>query len=241
VPELSIAVAQPTCAALDVAANALAHATAVRAAGTRVVVFPELSLTGYELAAPLLAADDPRLEPLVEACAATGSIALAGAPVDGPHIGMLRVAGTGVAVAYRKQNLGAAEAERFRPGPCPEVLDVDGWRLGLAICRDTGIAGHAAATAALGIDAYVAGLAHLPHEDVILAERALRITADHAVWVAFASFAGPTGSGYPQTAGRSGIWSPDGTPVDRAGRTPGELARAALTRRRGPAWSSGRA
>jgi len=142
---------------------------------------------------------------------------------------MLRVDGTGVTVAYSKQNPGAVEAGRFRPGPCPEVLDVDGWRLGLAICRDTGLAGHAAATAGLGIDAYLAGLVDLPHEDVIQEERALRVATDHGVWVAFASFAGPTGSGYPQTAGRSGIWSPDGT-VARAGRAPGELARATLTR-----------
>jgi predicted amidohydrolase len=230
VPELSIAVAQPACTALDVAANVEAHAATVRAARTRVVVFPELSLTGYELAAPLLDPADPRLAPLVQACAATGSIALAGAPVDGPHIGMLRVDATGVTVAYRKQNPGADEAERFRPGPAPEVLEVDGWRLGLAICRDTGLAGHAAATAGLGIDAYLAGLTDLPHEDVIQEERARRIVADHGIWVAFASFAGPTGSGFPQTAGRSGIWSPDGSVVVRAGRTPGEIARATLTR-----------
>ena len=49
---LRLAVAQPPCVPLDVAANARAHAAAVRAAGARVVVFPELSLTGYELDAP---------------------------------------------------------------------------------------------------------------------------------------------------------------------------------------------
>jgi predicted amidohydrolase len=143
---------------------------------------------------------------------------------------MLRVDATGVTVAYRKQNPGTVEAGRFRPGPCPQVLEVDGWRLGLAICRDTGIAGHAAATAGLGIDVYLAGLVDLPQEDVIQEERALRIAADHGVWVAFASFAGPTGSGYPRTAGRSGIWSPAGRSIVRAGRAPGELARATLTR-----------
>ena len=94
---------------------------------------------------------------------------------------------------------------------------MDGWRLGLAICRDTGIPGHASATAALGIDVYVAGLTDLPHEDVIQEQRAQRVAAEHGVWVAFASFAGPTGSGFPQTAGRSGIWSPDGRSVVRAG------------------------
>jgi predicted amidohydrolase len=40
---------QSACAAFDVAANAWSHATAVRAAQSRLVVFPELSLTGYDL------------------------------------------------------------------------------------------------------------------------------------------------------------------------------------------------
>lgn len=227
--DLTVAVAQPPCVALDVAANAVAHAAAVRAARSRIVVFPELSLTGYELDAPLVAASDERLAPLVEACAATRTIALAGAPVDGPHIAMLRIDGDGVSVAYRKQHPGADESARFAPGPCPEVLVVDGWRLGLAICRDTGVAGHADATAALGIDGYLAGLTDHPADDAQQSERARRISTGHGIWVAFASFAGPTGSGYPATAGRSGIWAPDGSQVVRAGRNPGEIARAAFT------------
>ncbi len=70
---LSVAVAQPPCAPYDVAANARAHAAAVRRAGARVVVFLELSLTGYELdAAPVDPADE-RLVPLTGACAETAA------------------------------------------------------------------------------------------------------------------------------------------------------------------------
>lgn len=226
---LVVAVAQPPVIPLDVARNAITHAAAVRAAAARVVVFPELSLTGYELAAaPLVAEDDPRLAPLVAACAATDTVALVGAPVAGPYIATLAIDAGGVRVAYRKQHTHHTENVRFRPGPGPEVLEVDGWRLGLAICRDTGIAEHAADTAALGIDAYVAGAVDLPEADVVMAERARRISTTHGVWVAFASFAGPTGSGFPETSGRSGIWTPDGTVAARAGRAPGEIARATL-------------
>jgi predicted amidohydrolase len=92
---LSIAVAQPRCAAHDVAANAVAHAEAVRAAGARVVVFPEMSLTGYELDAVPVSPDDERLAPIVAACAETGTLALVGAPVPGPLIGVLAVDGDG--------------------------------------------------------------------------------------------------------------------------------------------------
>lgn len=62
---MSIAVAQPRCIALDVTANAVAHAQAVRAAEARVVVFPEMSLTGYELDAEPVVPDDERLAPIV--------------------------------------------------------------------------------------------------------------------------------------------------------------------------------
>ena len=129
---LSIAAAQPLCVPYDVAANAITHAAVIRAAGARVVLFPELSLTGYELAAPAVTARDPRLLPLSEACEAAGVVALAGAPVPGeagrPHIGMLAIDPAGITVAYRKIWLARAEATRFAPGDKPAVLDVDGWR-----------------------------------------------------------------------------------------------------------------
>jgi predicted amidohydrolase len=225
---LVVAVCQPRVIPLDIAANAIVHAAAVRAAAARVVVFPELSLTGYELAAPLLDPADPRLAPLVEACAATDTVALAGAPVAGPHIATLAIDGAGARVAYLKQYPHGTIEARFRPGPGPEVLEVDGWRLGLGICRDSGIPQHAADTAALGIDGYVVAAAESPEADAVMADRARRITADHGVWVAMASFAGPTGDPFPQTAGRSGIWTPDGRVAARAGRAPGEIARATM-------------
>ena len=224
---LIVAVAQPHVVPLDVVANAVTHAAAVRAAKSRVVIFPELSLTGYELDAPLLTADDSRLTPLIEACAATKTIALVGAPVEGPHIATLAVDGDGARVVYRKQHPHTTE-DRFRPGPGPEVIEVDGWRLGLAICRDTGIPEHARQTAALGIDAYVGGAVDHQGTEEVVAERAHSIATTYGVWVAFASFAGPTGGGFDLTAGRSGIWTPQGSVAARAGRTPGEMARATL-------------
>ncbi len=176
--------------------------------------------------------DDPRLGPIVEACAETGSLVLAGAPVEGdagrPNIAMLAIDGAGATVAYRKMWLGGAEPERFGPGREPAVLEVDGWRLGLAICRDTGIPRHAADTAALGIDAYVAGLLEFAEDADVPGERARRVAADHHVWVVIASFAGSTGGGYDEAAGGSGVWAPDGVSVTRAGPEVGAIARATL-------------
>ena len=226
---MSIAVAQPRCAAHDVTANAVAHAEAVRAADARVVVFPEMSLTGYELDAAPVSPDDERLAPIIAACAATGTLALVGAPVPGPRIGILAVDGGGARVAYGKVYLHGSEAGHFVPGE-PAVVEVDGWRLGLAICRDTGIPEHAAKTAALGIDAYVAGVVHADREAEVHSKRARRAAANHGVWVATAAFAGPTGGGFDRTSGRSGIWSADGELIAEASAAPDEIARAVFTK-----------
>jgi predicted amidohydrolase len=229
---LTIAVAQPPCVPYDVAANAGAHAAAIAAAGARVVVFPEMSLTGYQLDADPVPADDPRLAPIVAACAEAGSLALVGAPVPGsegrPHIALLAVDGHGATVAYRKVWLHGTEA-RFAPGRAPAVIDVDGWRLGLAICRDTGISRHAADTAALGIDAYVASVLDHAEQGSVQQERARRVITDHRVWVATASFAGSTGGGFVGAAGRSRIWDAGGRVVAEAGPEPGAVVSASMT------------
>jgi predicted amidohydrolase len=226
-------VVQPECVSYDVARNAQTHAAMVRSAGARVVIFPELSLTGYELDAPAVSLDDPALTPIVEACDETQSLALAGGPVNGDagrsHIAMLAIDGGGLSVAYRKMWLGTSESERFTPGGEPAVLEVDGWRLGLAVCKDTGVAQHAADTAALGIDAYVAGTLKSADEDALQHERARRVALDHRVWVAVASFAGSTGGGYAEAAGRSAIWRSDGVAVARAGSETGDIVRAVLS------------
>jgi predicted amidohydrolase len=229
---LTVAVAQPRCTPKEVRANALEHADAIRRAGARLVVFPELSLTGYELDAEPVALDDGVLAPIVEACAETGAVALVGAPVAGGNgsnqIATLHVDAGGARVVYRKQYLGGDEPDRFAAGDGPVAIDVDGWRVGLGICKDTGVAAHVADVAALGVDLYAAGLVHRPDELAEQEERAAGIARACDAYVAFASFAGATGGGYDRTAGDSSIWSPDGTRLVRTGTEPGEVGAATL-------------
>jgi predicted amidohydrolase len=147
----------------------------------------------------------------------------------GPAIAMLAVDGTGASVAYRKVWLGDDEARRFAPGDAPAVIEVDGWRLGLAICKDTGVPQHAADTVALGIDVYVAGTVKSVQESTLQDERARRVAREHRIWVAVSSFAGSTGGGFDRAAGRSGIWAPGGSTVAQAGPEAGALVRTTLT------------
>jgi predicted amidohydrolase len=233
---LSVAAAQPRCAAKDVHRNAAAHAELIRDARARVVVFPELSLTGYELDADPIALDDPALDLIVGACEETHSVALVGAPIRGPEsgtqIGMLRVDATGVTTAYRKCFLGGDEPAHFVSGDGPIVIEIDGWRAGLGVCKDTGVEQHIRQTAALEIDVYLAGLVHHPYELEMQEQRARQIAQACHAYVGFASFAGPTGGGFDQTAGVSSLWSPGGSPIARASADADDFAHATLTQGR---------
>jgi predicted amidohydrolase len=85
-----------------VPSNARAHASLIRSARARVIVFPELSLTGYELDAEPVWPGGEALMSIVEACAESNSLALVGAPVAAingrPHIGTLKIGADGVDV-----------------------------------------------------------------------------------------------------------------------------------------------
>ncbi len=232
---LRLAVAQPYSVLGDVEFNVAEHAQTVRRVQARVVVFPELSLTGYGMDVPTINLGDPVLEPLIDACAAVGSVALAGAPTrEGeagqPRISMLRVDQSGVSVVYSKMHLGGDEPDHYWPGKTPAVLETDGWRLGLAICRDNGQAEHAAATVVLGIDAYIAGACETEDDRNVQPERAGRVIDEHRVWVAYANFAGSTGGGFVETAGRSAVRDPNGTVRLQLGRHAGQCGCTTLSR-----------
>ncbi|WP_197037769.1 MULTISPECIES: nitrilase-related carbon-nitrogen hydrolase [Actinomycetes] len=176
--------------------------------------------------------DDPALDPLVDACEETGSIALAGAAVahmSGRAIGVLAVGGNGAQIVYRKVHLGGGEIGVYVPGTEVAVVEVSGWRVGLGICKDTRIDAHITATLASAIDLYAAGLVHRPDEVGQFGVRAHRICALGSVPVVFAGFAGPTGGGYTQTCGGSAIWDANGHLMIQAGDQPGEHVRAELT------------
>ena len=229
--ECRLVVAQTNPVLGDLRANLEDHLERVEAAlgNSDLILFPELSLTGYELDAEPVDPGDPALRPLVDACAAAAAVALAGAPVDEDGrraIAALRVDGDGVAVAYRKTHLGGEEPARFAPGDGPAVLELDGRRVGIGICKDTGQAAHVDGVAALGPDLYVAGLVHGAHERAEQDRRGTRIAAACGCPVAFASFAGPTGHGYGTTAGTSTIWDAAGRVLARAGDAPGEVVAA---------------
>ena len=239
---MSVAVAQPRITAGAVAANVDAHAELIDQSHARLVVFPELSLTGYQLNASPIDIASAVMEPLTSACAATDSTALVGAPVESNgrrYIATVLVDATGPTVVYRKTHLGADEKAWFWPGSGPQAIRLDGWRIGLGICRDTGIDEHISGTAQLGVDLYACGVVHHDWELAEQQRRARIIAAACRAPVAMASFAGPTGEGFLRTAGHSAIWSAKSTLMAQTGSGPSQIARAVLRRGPSPDATSG--
>jgi predicted amidohydrolase len=226
----SIAVAQTIPAPGDVERNLEEHLHLARLASgehAKIVVFPELSLTGYELElAPSLAFSerDTRLAPLVETARSGSVTVIAGAPalLDGRlHIGAFIISPDGVIEIYTKRHLGAfspsdapdgvvppPEPSFFEPGDRDPLVPLGGGFAAVAICADAGRPAHAEHAAGRGATTYLASMFVIPSalesDTTRLRDYALR----HSLAVAFSNYGGPTGG--LAAAGRSAIWSERG-------------------------------
>lgn len=222
----AVAAAQIASARGDVSANIETHARAIRAAaqhGVRVLMFPELSLTGYE---PTLAAElaftpeDPRLAPLAQLARDHHLTFIAGAPLAAaprPRLGAILFSDTGEVSHYAKMHLHAGEEKHFSPGDTPLVLQREPHKIGLAICADITDASHPRACAALGADIYAAGVCisyrGYDADATLLQGHALR----HGMLALMANYNRPSGG--CDAAGKSAVWSPHGRRLAWADRS----------------------
>jgi predicted amidohydrolase len=213
-----LAVAQSTAVPRDVRENVSRHVRFASAAadhGVRMIVFPELSLTGYDLhltTSDALAPEDPRLQPLRDVSRAHEIVVVAGAPLACPGglcIGAIAFAPGGGVDTYTKQYLHGGEDVAFRPGRGGDPLSIDDHLVGLAICADATHPEHAREAVRRGATVYAAGC--LITEDGYTADTALlqRYATDHGMLVLMANYGAPVGGWSP--AGKSAIWSDDGT------------------------------
>ena len=131
----------------DLDRNIATHAMAIAAAAAyhvSVLVFPELSLTGYEpdLAADLaISAADERLAPLIALARQHQIAAVVGPPLHNgpakPSLGAIVQTASGGTRTYHKMHLGGSEPTYFTPGDTPCDFAVAGHTIGIAICADS--------------------------------------------------------------------------------------------------------
>lgn len=246
---LRVAAAQAESVAGDVEANvatAVGLVTEAGGAGARVVVLPELFLTGYDpdgwSAQTCLTGaveDDPRLKPLREAARTGDVVVVASAAVEraprasgaeaSPRrtISLLVLDGQGGArLVYDKQHLTGDETGFFSAGRAGASIVVDGWELGLGVCYDGCFPEHARAAADAGALAYLCPAAYYTgsehRRDVYYAARAL----DNGIYVVFSGLTGSCGK--HRFNGGSAIYDPQGRPVQRVADEPRAIVYADL-------------
>jgi predicted amidohydrolase len=229
----SISVAQTCPVANDVQVNLDEHIRLARLAaneGAEVVVFPELSLTGYELArAESLAFSegDARLSPLLDLAASQGTILVVGAPVRVGSlfcIGAFIIYPTGTTELYTKHHLGAfppsascdscdgtvppAEASVFQAGKRNPLIQVGDNLAAVAVCADIGRSAHPQHAAERNANIYLASMFVIPSDLEGEVSKLSRYAVQHRMMTALANFGGPSGG--LRSAGRSAIWSETG-------------------------------
>jgi predicted amidohydrolase len=239
---LTLAAAQTLSSAGDVPANIQQHLAFMQAAaehGVQLLVFPELSLTGYEpaLAAGLaIAPDDAVLTPLRERAQALRLTAVVGMPIrlapeTGVLIGALVLGADGSLAVYTKQHLHPGEDDAFIPGQGGAALEWGEDRIALAVCADFSQASHPRAAAESGANVYAAGV--LISEggyatDVALLEGYAK---EHGMLVLMANHGGPSGGW--TCAGRSAIWGAQGL----ISAAPGVGGALVIAQREGGRWT----
>ena len=215
-----------------------------RSRGADLVVFPELSLTGYPPEDLLLKPGFVRdaaaaLQDL--AAGVSGIVALVGAP-DGAaharaaprsrpalHNGAAVLADGGIAAVYHKHHLPnyAVFDERryFTPGRQAVVIELGGRRLGVTVCEDIWVAGGPAEWAVReGRAEIVVNLSASPYHRAKGGERERLFASrcvDHGCFLAFCNAVG--GQDELVFDGHSLVIAPDGTVVARGKQFEEEL------------------
>ena len=217
IAEMAVAVAQSIAIPGDVIRSVEEHvrlATYAAEQGARLVLFPELSVTGYSrrlARSDAIAASDPRLHALQRLADARDTLIIAGAPVEssaGLHIGALCFVPQRGTATYTKRFLHQGEEIAFAPGTGGDMLKVDDRNVCVAICAEITHPRHVREAAERGADIYAASCLITPGGYQYDASVLQGYSREHRMPVLMANYGAST-SEWP-SAGRSAIWSSDG-------------------------------
>jgi predicted amidohydrolase len=223
---LNIAAAQSVSVPGNIAANIASHLDFMDLAadhGVNFLVFPELSLTGYEqsLARELaIAADDAVLDPLRDRARSRRLTAVVGMPLTGPcgmggshgvFIAALVLFPDGTVGVHTKKHLHPGEDAVFMAGQGGPLLSIPGADIALAICADYTHATHAASAARDGANLYAAAALVTENGYAPESEMMAGYAATHGMAVLLANHGGPSGGW--NAVGRSAIWAAGGRQI----------------------------
>jgi predicted amidohydrolase len=209
---MNLCVAQTRPVKGNIAANLERHVRLVHLApGADIVVFPELSLTGYEptLAKDLaIESDDRRLDAFQALSNASGVTLGVGAPTrstSGIRISMLLFQPHEPRTTYSKRYLHPDEEPYFTTGPEIITLNLGGAVVAPAICYDLSIPGHSDHAALCGASIYMASVAKTAKGLNTAIPHLAGIARKHAMTVLMANSVGECDG--CECGGKSSIWN----------------------------------
>lgn len=216
-PTFKLAVVQVPSEKGEIEINLQTHIKAAHIAaknGVSLLVFPELSLTGYEGAlaqALAMTTADERLLSLQKVAMKSDMHIVVGAPLKThhlPEIGAIIFSPDGEMSSYSKMHLHPGEDQYFQAGHTKKLLDIYSHKVAMAICADTNHEKHAKAYAEIGADVYVAGVLITEGGYQADTEKLRSYAKEHDLLVAMANYNQPTGGWQP--IGKSAIWDESG-------------------------------
>ena len=116
-------------------------------------------------------------------------------PDGTPRLASLAVHPTGEVEAGFKARLHGPEQQHFSAGERAAVLDLDGWKIALAICFDAAHPDHAGEAAAAGADIYAVSGLYTAGEGHRLALHLGARAMDNRMFTVLANLAGTTPAG----------------------------------------------
>lgn len=201
----------------NIAANMATHCRYANMAadkGARLVLFPEMSLTGYlredALQHKFFVADE-RLQPLQQITAQRNIVIVVGAPIEIDeklHIGAFIIQPDKVDI-YTKRFLHPGEEVAFEPSLNHNpTLQMDGETISIAICADTANPRHPMEAAANNATLYIAGVFDSPNGVIESHERLSRYARQYKMKVLYTNYVGTTYNS--PAAGQSTAWNNEG-------------------------------
>lgn len=215
--EITIAAAQTIPKTGDIKKNAESHLDMIKKVAdldVDLIVFPELSLTGYDLglsANSSISFSHPVLQILLSASVKYNMCIVAGAPVQieqNLYIGAYIMKPDQTIRLYLKHHLHPGEEKVYHAGFFNPDLYIRDDKVSIAVCADIGYPDHAGSAAGSGSSIYATSVFISPKgyskDSSILKGYAKK----HHMAVLMANYGGPTGGN--ESAGKSALWSEKG-------------------------------
>jgi predicted amidohydrolase len=217
---MKIAVAQIQPVKADIGQNLVEHRRLIELAAAHqveLIVFPELSLTGYEptLASQVATAPTDSRFFSLQTLADDHQISIcAGVPIitqQGICISMLIFRPNQPVQVYSKQYLHSDEVPFFVPGQSQALapLGQPDSKIAFAICYELSVPEHAEAAHASGASIYIASVAKTPAGVAKAAERLATVAQQYGMTVFMANCIGECDQ--TLAGGGSAIWNAEGT------------------------------